>query len=272
MRRFSFLLCCVLSLAPLACEDKPELTAEELQARIAQKLEEADIRQRNNKPKDAEAIYQWILSQQANHPGALRGLAQVRLSGGDVAAALDLCKQAEAAGSTEASLFETLARIHGKEGRFTEAATAWGKAYELDPTEARHGLEQGIALRLAKQHAEAEAVLRKVADQEPEVQFVFTELGDTLREQERFDEALKLYMKAQSIFASDRRAHAGAAMVYEQRGETTKAINEWSSYIRMDCCSDFSNDTAKPKLEALRQREQAELAADEAPSDEPAAG
>jgi tetratricopeptide (TPR) repeat protein len=44
---------------------------------------------------------------------------------------------------------------------------------------------------------------------------VYTELGDTLREQGKLDEALKAYMKALIEHAGDKTAHAGAAQVYE---------------------------------------------------------
>ncbi len=268
MRRLQLALLSALMVAPLGCEQKPEVTPEELQSKIAAKLKEADTRQRNNKLKDAEAQYAWILEQDANHAGALRGMAQLRLGEKDIKGAEDLATKAAAANGEDPDVQAVLGKIYDKTERYAEAATAWGKAYELEPTNARYGLAQGIALRHAKQYDQAEAVLRKVADQEPEVQFVYTELGDTLREQDRLDEALKTYMKAQTIFASDRRAHAGAAQVYETKGDTTHAINEWSSYIRMDCCSDYSNDVAKPKLEALRQKEQGELGEATAPEGE----
>ena len=31
-----------------------------------------------------------------------------------------------------------------------------------------------------------------------------------------------------------------------------KAIDEWSTYIRMDCCSEFSNTVAKKRIKALQ--------------------
>jgi tetratricopeptide (TPR) repeat protein len=265
--RLSVVLLSALLMAPIACEQKTELTAEELQARIAKKLEEADIRHRNNKVKDAEEIYKWILEQEANHAGALRGMSEIRYAEKNLEEAEKLANQAVAAGAAGADVYSVLGQVYDKTDRFAEAAEAWGKAYEAESTESRHGLKQGISLKNAKAYPQAEAVLRKVADQDAEVQFVYTELGDVLRETDRGEEALKLYMKAQTIFASDKRAHAGAAQVYEARGETTRAINEWSSYIRMDCCSDYSNDTAKPRLENLRQKEQGELGADTAPAE-----
>lgn len=272
MHRLSVLLISALLLAPVACEEKPQQTPEELAAQITKRMEEADVRQRNNKPKDAEAIYQWVLEQDANHAGALRGMAQIRLSEKDLAGAEDFANKALAANAEDVQVHSVLGTLYDKTERYPEAAGSWGKAYELEPTDSRHGLKQGIALKNAKSWDEAETVLRKVADDDPEVQFVYTELGDVLRAKEQYEEALKLYMKAQTIFASDRRAHSGAAQAYEAKGDTTKAINEWSSYIRQDCCSDFSNNTAKPRLEELRQKEQGELAQDTPPAEGEAEG
>ena len=56
-------------------------------------------------------------------------------------------------------------------------------------------------------------------------------------------------------------ARVGAAAVYEKRGEWTEAINELSEYVRMDCCTHYSDDVVKPKLEELRKKEQEALAA-----------
>jgi len=68
-------------------------------------------------------------------------------------------------------------------------------------------------------------------------------------------------MQAQNTYASDKAARAGAALIYESKGETTLAINEWSDYIRMDCCSTYSNSVAKPKIASLRAIESGETPA-----------
>jgi hypothetical protein len=47
-------------------------------------------------------------------------------------------------------------------------------------------------------------------------------------------------------------ARAGAAFIYEAKGENALALNEWSAYIRMDCCSPYSNDVAKKKIMELQ--------------------
>ena len=32
----------------------------------------------------------------------------------------------------------------------------------------------------------------------------------------------------------------------------SEAIDEWSTYIRMDCCSEYSNNVAKKRIKALQ--------------------
>jgi tetratricopeptide (TPR) repeat protein len=89
---------------------------------------------------------------------------------------------------------------------------------------------------------------------------VYTELGDVLREQGKLDEALKTYMKALIEHPGDKTAHAGAAHVYELQNNRPKAIDEWSTYIRMDCCSEFSNNVAKKHMKALTDPPPADVA------------
>ena len=95
-------------------------------------------------------------------------------------------------------------------------------------------------------------MLRKVAELDPKAQFVFTELGDVLREKNQLDESLKTYMKAQNTYPSNKEAFAGAALTYEAKGDNKNALDEWSTYITMDCCSDFSKTVAQPKIDTLK--------------------
>ena len=136
--------------------------------------------------------------------------------------------------------------------KHAEAAEAYGKAFELVPDNSDYGLHYGRELKRAGKFDEAEGVLRKVAELDPKAQFVFTELGDVLREKNQLDESLKTYMKAQNTYPSNREAFAGAALTYEAKGDNKNALDEWSTYITMDCCSDFSKNVAQKKVETLK--------------------
>ena len=83
----------------------------------------------------------------------------------------------------------------------------------------------------------------------------------------KLDESLKSYMKALIEHVGDKKAHAGAAQVYELQDNKAKAIDEWSTYIRMDCCSEFANTVAKPSIAKLQDTK-----AEPAPPADKAAG
>ena len=142
--------------------------------------------------------------------------------------------------------------LQNVEGRSADAAEAYGKAFELVPDNSDYGLHYGRELKKAGKYDEAEPVLRKVAELDPKAQFVFTELADVLREKNQLDESLKTYMKAQNTYPSNKEAFAGAALTYEAKGDNKNALDEWSTYITMDCCSEFSKTVAQKKIETLK--------------------
>jgi hypothetical protein len=43
--------------------------------------------------------------------------------------------------------------------------------------------------------------------------------------------------------------------VYEAKGDVQHALDEWSAYVRMDCCSPYSVDVAKVKILELQKAE-----------------
>jgi tetratricopeptide (TPR) repeat protein len=251
--RLALALLAALLLAPACNRGNKELTPEEAAAKLASDLEEAGARLRNNKPKDAEKIYTRILEESPGHVEALAGLAKVRFGEHQFDEAEKLLLEAIAKKGDDPDMHFTLGQVRQNvEGRAAEAAEAYGKAYALVPDNSDYGLHYGRELKKAGKFDEAEGVLRKVAELDPKAQFVFTELGDVLREKNQLDESLKTYMKAQNTYPSNRDAFAGAALVYEAKGDNANALDEWSTYIRMDCCSEFSKTVAQKKIETLK--------------------
>ena len=62
---------------------------------------------------------------------------------------------------------------------------------------------------------------------------------------------LRTFMKAQTQWQGDQDSYAGAARVYEAKGDVSKSIDQWSAYLQQDCCSTYSKDVAQPKLAEL---------------------
>lgn len=251
MKRVSLVLLTAALLAPIACKGEKEVDPAEQEAKLARDLEEAATRLRNNKVADAERLYSNILEEHPEHPQALAGMGKLRYQQSKYEEAETLLEKSASLAADVPETHAMLGEMYAFLDRHEEAAEAYGKAFELDREKSEYGLPYGRELKLSKKYAEAEKVLREVAELDPMARFVYTELGDTLRHQDKLDDALRTYMKAQSTYASDKMARAGAAYVYEAKGDTKHALDEWSGYIRMDCCSEFSNEVAKKKIMEL---------------------
>jgi tetratricopeptide (TPR) repeat protein len=245
---------CVLLTAGLllpGCKEDPQIDPAEQQAKLARDLEEASTRLRNNKLEDAERLFTNILEHNPDEPRALAGMAKLRYRQSKYDESEALLKKSLSIADDIPENHALLGEMYAHLERHEEAAAAYGRAFELAPDKSEYGLPHGRELKLAEKYSEAEQVLRKVAELDPMAQFVYTELGDVLRHQDKLDESLRTYMKAQSTYASDKMAFAGAAHVYEAKGDIKHALDQWSTYIRMDCCSDFSNEVAKKKVMEL---------------------
>jgi tetratricopeptide (TPR) repeat protein len=252
------------------CNEAPKVDPAEAQAKLTADLKAAAAWTRNHKHKDAEKLYNQILSAHPDQPEALAGLARIKFADGANDEAIAMVDKSIAAKGDDATTHALRGEILARQEKHLEAAGAFGKAFELAPEKSEYGLPHGVQLRLANKLEDSEKVLRAVAELDPMAQFVYTELGDVLRAQNRSDEALKTYMKALSTYASDKMAHAGAAQIYEAKGDIDHALNEWSTYVRMDCCSKYSTDVAKKKIVELQAASNARDAAAPPPTDAPA--
>ncbi len=235
-----------------ACSDKSALTAEEQAAQNKKDLVNGAARVRDEKYDEAQVMYDRVLAVDPENVEALAGLGRVKLGQQKLDEALALLERAAAKVPDDAALQASLGELYAKLERHMDAATAYGTAFAADPNNGNFGIEQGKALQKAKQLDRAEIVLREVAKNDAQAEFVYTELGNVLRAQGKLDESLNSYMKALIEHAGDEKAHAGAAEVYELQNNRAKAIDEWSTYIRMDCCSEYSNTVAKKRIKALQ--------------------
>ncbi len=253
MVRFACALTLVLVAFAPACDNTPAVDPAEKAAQLKKDLVNATARVADEKWKEAEGMLTRVLEAEPNNADAQALMAQVRLFGDKNAAeALTLIDKAIAAKGDVPEFHATRAAALEKSGKDAEAGAAWGKAFALKPDNGNFGLHQGQALNRAKKFAEAEAVFREVIKVDEAVQYVYSDLGDALREQGKLDEAMTTYAKAMIKYQGDKMAHAGLAQVYEAKGDTLNAVTEWSTYIRMDCCSDFSNTVAKKRIAALQ--------------------
>ncbi|WP_106393100.1 tetratricopeptide repeat protein [Enhygromyxa salina] len=234
---------------------KPEVEDANLPEQIAAKLKESDANLRNHKSDEAAEGYKWVLENEPGNVAALTGLGKVELEREDYAAAVDPLEKAVAANGEDASARASLGRAYAGTKDWAKAAEHLGKAWELDQDTEQYGLEYGVALRETGKLDEAATVLTEVGEINPKLKYVYRELGKVQLEAKELDKALRTFMKAQTQWAGDQDAFAGAAMVYEAQGDVSKSIDQWSQYIQQDCCSTYSKDVAQPKLAALKKQE-----------------
>lgn len=242
-----------LTLGAPGCKKQAEAPAAKT---VADQLKAADARLAADGFDDAKARYNKILETSPNNSSAYRGLGAVEIQQGNFEAALPPLKKAVAADAKNAAAHASLGFAQEQLKQFPAAAASYGQAHTLDQDHGEWTVAYGRNLRLSKKLAEAEKVLTDLTKHDPDVKFVYSELGDTQREAGRLDDALRSYMKAQSQHASDKSAWAGAAQVYEAKGETTLALNEWAEYIRRDCCSPYSKNVAHKRLARLKKIEE----------------
>lgn len=243
-------------LLPAACNKDKELDPAQVEARRKSNLEEAAARLRNNKVQDAERFYSMVLEEHPEDPEAMAGLGIVRYHQKQYEEAESLLTKAVAKEAGIAQHHAVLAEMYAINDRTKEAVAAYAKAFELEPDNSTYGLALGRELVEAEEYAKAEEILRQVADLDPRAidpngVGVHTALGDALRGQDKLDDALRTYMKAQTTYGSDKMAFAGAAFVYEAQEEIKHALDQWSAYIQRDCCSDYSRTVAQKKIMEL---------------------
>lgn len=254
-RLLGLALASALLLPAAACQPKEKEI--DLPAEIARRLEDGAANLRNDKIDEAEALYKWILDHEAGNVAALTGMGKVALAREDYEAAVASLEKAVAADADDADAQVSLGRAHAGAGDWAKAAEHLGKAWELDGEQEQYGMEYGVALREAGDLAKSAEVLTEVGELNPKLQYVFRELAKTQHAAKELDKALRTFMKAQTHWKGDQDAYAGAAMIYEEQGEISKAIDQWSAYIQQDCCSSYSKDTAQPKLAELKELENA---------------
>ena len=271
MQRVLGLALAALLLVP-AC--KPKKDDGDLAAAVEAKLAESDANLRNHKSDEAAEGYKWVLAQEgyADNVAALTGLGKVELEREAYAAAIDPLEKAVAAGGDVAETRAALGRAYVGTKDWAKAAEHLGKAWELDKNSEQFGLEYGVALRETGKLDEALAVLEEVAEINPKIKYVYREIGKVQYAAKDLDKALRTFMKAQTQWQGDQDAYAGAGMVYEELGDISKAIDQWSAYIQQDCCSTYSKDVAQPKLAELKAKENAAVGAPSEGGEAPADG
>lgn len=252
MKRVLGLALVALLVLPACQKEKPP---EDIEALVKTNLAEGDSLLANSKYDEAQAKFEWVLEQQPENVVALTGVGRVELARNNPSGALEPLKKAVASKADDALAQASLGRALAATKDWAGAVEHLGKAWELNKDEDQYGLEYGVALRQNKQYDVAITTLEEVADSNPRIKYVYRELAKVHHDAGDLDKALRTFMKAQSAWAGDQDAFAGAALVYEAQGQISKAVDQWSKYVQQDCCSSYSKEVAQPKIAELKAKE-----------------
>jgi superkiller protein 3 len=253
------LLLAALVTVSVGCPQQTPVDEAEQAKIIDSKLATADGLVKDAKLADAEKMYDAVLGMRADEPRALAGKGRIRLNEKKTDEAIELLQKAAAGAPNDADIHATLARAFAFVDKKTEAVASFATASKLAADDNTLKLEYARALLAAGQAAEAEGLATAVLGDDDTEPGAFTVRGDALFAQDKIEDALADYLRAMKVSRSDKLARAGAAQVFEKQGKYTAAVDEWSEYIKMDCCSDYTNTVAKPKISELQKLEQEQL-------------
>lgn len=129
-------------------------------------------------------------------------------------------EQATHALPAQASAWQRLANVYGQSGEGEKQLTSLEMAWEIDPaTSAR---ELAVALRNMGDYESMEAVLRQTLASIPDSRdrsWWWNWLGESLRRQEKWDEAVKVYESAITEFPDDPQLLIGSGWSLYGRGD-----------------------------------------------------
>jgi tetratricopeptide (TPR) repeat protein len=181
---------------------------------------------------DAETVLAALGADQDPRVAYLRGLAALRASRADEAAAL-LARAAHAFPDQSVVLAD-LGVALDRAGRHAEALAALERAAILAPGEPSIHHQLGLTLFALNRREQAAAALRTAAAAAPDRIGTWLALGECLQAQRRHDEAAQAYARAALLAPGDAGiALRQAALAYD-RGDDTDALEAADRALRID--------------------------------------
>lgn len=117
-----------------------------------------------------------------------------------------------------------------------QAAAAFNKAIELNPTETQHKINLALVYVETEQPMRGISMLRDLAQKEPNNTAVLLALGQLSVRSGQYDKAIERYQQVVKIEPNNLRAYYAMAQVYQSLGKVQDAIEAYNQ------CLAFSDD------------------------------
>lgn len=173
---------------------------------------------------EAEAKLRLLLEEQPTHAGVLEQLALVRFQIGDATEAVDLLRQAIAAGAGGESVWNNLGVILESLGRMEEAARSYRRALQANPSGAILHYNLGNALRALGAWPEAEEAYRRCMALAPQHADARHNLGVLRQEQGASEEAVHLFQATLTLAPGMVDAHVNLGSSLQALGRDAEAL------------------------------------------------
>jgi tetratricopeptide (TPR) repeat protein len=184
----------------------------------------------HNEPEKAEQILRAMLKDDPDNDAAAEQLTQLLLDGNKAEEAITLL-QGMAAHSQSATTYDLLGDAYTQTHDYSKAEIAYRKAVDLDPTELGHLRGLGQTLLSEEKYPEALSVFLKLSDLMPDDADVYLRIAQIYRELHQLDKAEENLVKARQYAPGSLEVMYNEAMIYESQGRFEDAIRVLSDAV-----------------------------------------
>jgi len=192
--------------------------------------------------KEAQTLYQQILTVQPHHAQSLHMMAMIGLSNRHYSIAEELVRLALAERNDIAGFYDTLGNILSAQEKFKEAVEAYEQALNLMPNAANCLNNLGAALVSLGKKDQALEVFKRALSIKPEHINSYNNAGVILQAQKKYEEAIEYYSKALALNPRDAVMQNNIGLAFMSLGKDEKAIEHFNKAI------EFQADYKDPLL------------------------
>ncbi|HUR56243.1 MAG TPA: tetratricopeptide repeat protein, partial [Opitutaceae bacterium] len=182
----------------------------------------------------ARAELDAYLAASADQPAGQLRIAQDLFNRGQLAGAEVAVRKAAAWDPESGAMFSTLGTILNAAGRDAEAAAAFWRGAQKNPTDANAAFSAGLAFASAGKLPDAELTLREAVRRDPELDRGWYNLGLLLAQTGRANEAVTALQTAEKAAANVADYPYARATIFLQRGDRAAALTACRRALEID--------------------------------------